>query len=205
MKTKLLAWTTGAALLVAMPYAGSAQGVGLQLGDTADPGMAGQVEITLGSVIGERARASFYGMRAAYSVFDELKTFMDLGVVNITGSALDLGGQVGALARVPTTDFICDVGLRGAVYFANTDNQDVVGGSLMALFSDESLLDKLYLYLGAGADYSRRQWERPASSSTELNPALCAGAQFRLTDSIAFFAELSQVDSFFWGMGIRVR
>jgi opacity protein-like surface antigen len=203
MKTKLLAWTTCAALLAVAPYVGVAQGIGLQMADTADPGTAGQVEVVPGVTMGDDT--SFYGLRASYSIYDELRAFMDMGLVDADRSEADMGGQVGALMRLPTTDFICDVGLRTAAYFANTDNLDALGLNAMVVFSGESLLDDLYLYSGVGVDWSHRKWAISRDRSTEVNPSACIGLQYRLSNSLAVYAEYSHTDSGFLGGGIRIR
>lgn len=180
-----------------------AQGVGLQVADTADTREPGRLQITPGAVFGDDV--SFYGIRETYSVFDELRAFLDLGAVNADGADIDFGGQAGALACIPSEDVICDLALRAAVYYVNTDTLDLFGSSLMLLASDESLLDGLYLYCGAGGDLCNRKKNRFADEETEINPALTLGALYQFSDSLAAYVEASYVDDIFVGTGVRFR
>ncbi len=203
MRTKIFGWMIAAGLILLAPLALQAQGVGLQVADTAGAGEPGRLELTPGVVFGNDV--SFYGIRETYTVFEEMRAFLDLGAINADDSDLDFGAQAGALACIPSDDYVCDLAVRVATYFVNTDSEDMFGGSLMMISSGETLLNDLYLYGGLGMVLSNRKASTASRSRTEINPALSAGVLFNFTDSIAAYIEVSHVDSAFIGTGIRLR
>lgn len=203
VKTRLFVWTIAAGMTLLMPLALQAQGIGLQVADTADIREPGQLEITAGAVYGDDA--SFYGIRESYTIFEELRAFLDLGAINADDSDLDFAAQAGALACIPSEDYICDLAVRAVTYFVNADDEDLFGGNLMLISSDETLLDDLYVYGGLGMDVSNRKKAGASSSHTEANPALTVGILYHFTESIAAYVEVSHVDDGFIGAGIRLR
>lgn len=204
MKTTWLVGIVAAGLAWGVALGAHAQGVGLQIGDTADKRPAGQFEITPGMVYGDDV--SFYGLRESYSIFDELRVFLDLGAINATDSDVDFGAQLGALASLPSDDFVCDVGLRTALYYINTDVWDMFGASLMLVTSDETLLDNLFAYGGIGADVASKTWEdETKGDKTKVNPAFSLGLLYRFTEKWSAYAEVSYVDDAFIGAGVRFR
>ena len=204
MKTSWLVGIVAAGLAWGVALGARAQGVGLQIGDTADKRTAGQFEIVPGMVYGDDV--SFYGLRESYSIFDELRVFLDLGAINATDSDVDFGAQLGALAILPSDDFVCDVGLRTALYYINTDIWDMFGASLMLVTSDETLLDNLFAYGGFGADVASKTWEdETKGDKTKVNPAVNLGLLYRFTEKWSAYAEVSYVDDTFIGAGIRFR
>ncbi len=203
MRTKIFRWMIVAGMILLTPLAVLAQGIGLQVADTAGTGEPGRLELTPGVVFGDDV--SFYGIRETYTVFEELRAFLDLGAINADDSDLDFGAQAGALACIPSEDMACDLAFRAATYFVNTDSKDMFGGTLMLVSSGETLLNDLYLYGGLGMDLCNRKASTASKSRTEINPALSAGVLFNFTDSIAAYIEVSHVDSAFIGTGIRLR
>ena len=203
MKTKMFGWMIAVGMILLAPLTLQAQGIGLQVADSAETGEPGRLELMPGAVFGDDM--SFYGIRETYTIFEELRIFLDMGSVDADDSDLDFGVQAGALACIPSDDSICDLALRAATYFINADNEDTFGGSLMLISSGETLLDNLHLYGGLGLDLSGRKASGASSSRTEVNPALSAGVLYNFTDSIAAYLEVSYVDNAFIGTGVRLR
>jgi hypothetical protein len=203
VKIKQFAGLIAAGMTLMMPLTLRAQGIGLQVADSADPGEPGQLEITPGAVFGNDLW--FAGVRESYTIVDELRVFLDLGAINADDSDLDFAVQAGALVCLPSGDYICDLALRATTYFANADDEDTFGGSLMLISSDETLLDNLYVYGGLGMDLRNRKEDTDSRSRTEINPALSVGLLCHFTDSLAAYVEVSHADSGFLGMGIRIR
>jgi hypothetical protein len=203
VKTRLFGWMIAAGMTLLTPLALQAQGIGLQVADLAEKHESGQLEVTPGATFGEHL--SFYGVREAYTFSEELRAFIDVGAVNVDDSDFDFAAQAGALATLPSDTDLCDLGVRAAAYFLNTDREDIFGGNLMLVSSGETVLDSLYVYGGLGVDLSNRKSGEASKSRTELNPALSAGVLFNFTDSIAAYVEVSHVDSAFIGAGIRFR
>ncbi len=201
MKQRLFAGMIAAGMTLGAAFGVQAQGVGLQVGDTADARAAGQFQVTPGAVFGDDV--SFYGLRESYSVFDELRVFLDLGAINAKDSDVDFGAQVGALACLPSEDLICDLGLRTAIYYINTDIWDLLGASLMLVTSDETILDNLFVYGGVGGDFSIKTMDSSEDDETEVNPAFSLGALYRFTDRLSLYLEVTHVDDVFFGGGLR--
>lgn len=203
MKTGSFVATLVSGLLLAAPALGLAQDIGLRIADTAEPTTPGQFEVTPGVVFGDET--SFYGVRETYVVAEDLRAFLDLGLVDSDHSDIDLGGQLGALAPIPGVELIGDLAARATVYFANTDDRDVWGTDLMLVSSSETLVDSLFLYGGLGLDISHRESDESSSGRTEFNPALSIGLFFRFSESVAAYVEASHVDGAAIGTGIRIR
>lgn len=190
-----LAWTAGT----------QAQGVGLQVADTAEMRTTGESEFTIGTVFGDSM--SGCGGRATYSFTDELRGFFDLGWYDPDSGDGNVAVQAGAIYSLPV-EFLSDLGLRAAGYYVDTELLDIMGGSLMLISSGETLLDDLYAYGGAGVDVSDRsvQVTRTTSSGrTEVNPALTAGLSYRITSHFSAYVEASHVDAPMVGFGVRYR
>jgi hypothetical protein len=199
MKRNMMGWLV---VCVAWVFGmAPAQGVGLPIMDTADSREQGNLEVTPGGWIGEDL--SYYGARVSATALEEMRVFLDLGILSVKDAEDGFGGQVGALYSLPS-DSVTALGLRGACYFADTEELDVLGGNLMLVFSDETLLDDLFLYGGAGADYGRKEgWYGKARS--ELNPIVALGLEYLLHANVSIFAEVTHTDTSFIGGGIRIR
>jgi len=182
-----------------------AQMVGLPVMDTASPRDQGNLEVTPGVMFGHDM--DFYGARATVSVLDDLRMFLDLGQVDITDGDSNFGVQGGALYLLEPNDFI-DLGIRGTVYYANTNPSELTGADGMLVFSDETLLDHLYFYGGAGLDVVHKSIETKwgaSSSRTEVNPAASLGLSFQFSENFSLFAEADYVDGLYAGCGLSIR
>ena len=194
--TKLLT----AVLILGATGLARAQMAGLPVLDTAGTREPGNLELTPGVVVGEDA--NFYGARGTITVLDELRGFLDLGRLDTDRWGDSLAAQVGALYSLPMTEYF-ETAIRGALYYSNTDHMDLLGGNLMLVCSDETLLDGLYAYSGVGADLSQRTIYR--KDQTELNPALALGLTYKITDSFWLFLEGNYVDTFSAACGLGIR
>ena len=205
---KMKTWVSGLWVLgmgVGLAGLAPAQMVGLPLMDTATSRDAGSLEITPGVVCGNDM--DFYGARATVTVVDDLRVFFDLGRVDINNGDANFGLQGGALYSLPQNDVV-DLGVRGALYYVNTDFLALTGLNTMLVFSDELLLDNLYLYGGAGFDLGYKSVDTSwgaSSSKTELNPALSLGLSYQFNESFALFTEADYVDGYYVGIGLSIR
>jgi hypothetical protein len=89
------------------------------------------------------------------------------------------------------------------MYYSNTDYLDILGGNLMLMCSDETLLDDLFAYGGLGVDVSQRKVY--SSDHTEINPSLAVGLTYKVTDNFWLFLEGDYVDSLFVATGVSIR
>ena len=203
MKTGRVIVTILSGVLLTGPALLFAQDIGLRIADTAESRNAGQFEVTPGAIWGQDI--SFYGVRETYVVSEDLRAFLDLGLVDSDGSNLDLGGQLGVVAPLPGIEFIGDLAARTTVYYVNTDAQDTLGTDLMLVSSSETLLDGLFLYGGLGMDISYREVDYTSSGRLEINPALSIGLMYRFNDSVGVYLEASHVDGASFGAGVQIR
>lgn len=190
--------TFGAILGLAIPAL--AQPVGLPLLDLAGTREPGSLEATPGAAFGEDM--DFFGMRGTITILDELRGFVDIGRLEIRDGNDSLAVQGGGLYSLPMSGS-CDTAIRGAMYYSNTDYLDILGGNLMLMCSDETLLDDLHAYGGLGADVSQRT--KYSKDHTEINPSVALGLAYRFTDRIWAFVEGDYVDSFFASAGLSIR
>ncbi len=177
-----------------------AQMVGLPLLDTAGTRDPGSLEATPGIALGEDM--NFLGARATITLLDELRGFIDLGRLDTRGKGDNLALQVGGLYSLPMSDF-CDTAVRGAFYYSNTDFLDIMGGNVMMMFSDETLLDDLYAYGGLGIDISQKKVY--SDSHSEINPAVAVGLTYKITDNFWVFLEGNYVDGWYMATGLSIR
>ncbi len=196
---------TGVGLALAWNSCVLAQGVGLQVADTADNRTAGETEFTLGTVLATHM-ASTAG-RAQVSVQDNFRVFADLGWSDPDTGRGNLAAQVGGLYALDL-DLVSDLGIRLAGYYVDTDTVNLMGGDLMLLSSGELLLDGLFLYGGLGVDVADRETAislTESSDHTEINPAVTIGALYRLTAHVSAYVEASHVDEGMIGFGVKYR
>lgn len=201
MKTTILfrnLLTLGTILGLALPAL--AQPIGLPLFDTADTREPGNLEALPGFAFGEDM--DFYGVRGTITVTDELRAFLDIGRLDTDKKGDNMALQAGGLYSLPMLD-LCDTALRAALYYTKTDYLDVMGGNLMLMFSDETLLDDLFAYCGAGIDLAQRKVY--SSDKLDINPAVAAGLTYRITDSFWLFAEADYIDDVFVATGLSIR
>lgn len=193
--------------LSVMGLAGIAQAqmVGLPVMDTAAARDAGNLEITPGIMFGKDM--DYYGARATVTVLDELRVFLDLGRVDIDDNDANFGLQGGALHTLESGD-LADLGIRVAAYHVNTDYLGLTGMNGMLVFSDETIIDSLYCYGGAGLDLSYRSVDTSwgdSSSQVEINPAFSLGLAYQINGNFALFTEADFVDGFYFGAGLCIR
>ncbi len=186
-------------MFLGLGFSANAQVVGLPVLDTATTRDPGSLEATPGIVIGQDM--NFYGLRGTITMLDELRGFLDLGQLDVDGYGDSLAMQAGALLNLPVCDVV-DTALRGTFYYSNTDRIDILGGNMMILCSDESLLDNLYLYGGAGLDASKK---KTYSSKTEINPIIALGLSYKVCENIHLFLEGDYVDGFYGSFGVSIR
>ncbi len=198
-KTILSRFLLVTGILLGLRISATAQMVGLPVLDTANTRDQGSLEATPGIVIGQDM--NFYGVRGTITVLDELRGFLDLGQLDIDGYGDSLAMQAGALLNLPVCEVV-DTAVRGTFYYSNTDRQDIMGCNLMFLCSDESLLDNLYLYGGAGLDLSKKE---TYSSKSEVNPAIAMGLSYKVCENIHLFLEGDYVDGFYGSFGVSIR
>lgn len=177
-----------------------AQPVGLPLLDTAGTREPGSLEATPGIAFGKDM--NFYGVRGTITLLDELRTFVDIGRLDTRNNGDSLALQAGGLYSIPMCSY-CDTAVRGAMYYSNTDYLDILGGNLMLMCSDETLLDDLFAYGGLGVDVSQRKVY--SSDHTEINPSLAVGLTYKVTDNFWLFLEGDYVDSLFVATGVSIR
>ena len=200
-------WIAGivGGLLIAGVSGARAQGVGLQVADTAELRTAGETEFAVGGVLSKNV--SSCAARLTYAVEDEFRAFFDLGWYDPDACEGNISVQAGGIMSLPV-EFYTDLGLRAAGYYVDTDAYSVLGGSLMLLSSGETLLDDLYLYGGLGVDFSKRSLDvtmEQSSSRSELNPALTIGLSYAFTTHFSAYVEASHVDEAMIGAGVRYR
>lgn len=186
-------------ILLGLRLSATAQMVGLPVLDTANTRDQGSLEATPGIVIGQDM--NFYGVRGTITVLDELRGFLDLGQLDIDGYGDSLAMQAGALLNLPVCEVV-DTAVRGTFYYSNTDRMDITGCNMMILCSDESLLDNLYLYGGAGLDLSKKE---TFSSKSEVNPIIAMGLSYKVCENIHLFLEGDYVDGFYGSFGVSIR
>lgn len=183
----------------------SAQMVGLPVMDTATAREAGNLEVTPGLMFGKDM--DFYGARATVTAMDDLRVFFDLGRVDINNNDANFGVQGGMLYSLEPTD-LADLGIRVAAYHVNTDFLGLTGMNGMLVFSDETLLNDLYCYGGAGLDVSYKTYDTSwgeESSQVEINPAFSLGLAYALGKRFTLFTEADYVDGFYFGAGLSIR
>ena len=187
-------------VVLAAPWA-RAQMVGLPVMDTAEGREQGSLEATPGVAFGRDM--NFIGGRATVTAMDDLRAFVDLGLSDPKDSGSGLGLQAGALYCLPKSD-MAEWGVRGAVYYANTDRLDLLGTDVMLVFSGETVLDSLYCYGGGGLDFCDKT-KPGGSGSYELNPALSLGLSYFFTENYSLFTEADFVDGLYFGIGLSIR
>ncbi len=203
IKTLAIGWVM-AGLVLGMTVLSQAQMVGLPVMDTATPRDSGNLEVTPGLMFGRDM--DFYGIRTTVSVLDDLRLFLDLGQVDLTEGESNFGVQGGGLYALAPNDLV-DLAIRGTVYYMDTDLLGITGGNGMLVFSDETLLDHLYLYGGAGLDVAYKSithWGE-SSTQTEINPALSLGLSFQFNENFSLFIEADYVDGLYAGGGLSIR
>ncbi len=182
-----------------------AQMCGLSIMDTAAPREQGSLEATPGVMIGQDM--NFYGVRTTVSALDELRLFVDLGQVDVEEADGNFGVQGGGLYSLERNDFM-DLGIRVAMYSANTDQLGLTGVNAMLVFSDELIKDNFYFYGGAGLDgvyKSINNEYTEDSDEVELNPSFSVGLSFMANAHISLFTEAAYVDGLYVGGGISIR
>lgn len=193
-------------LLVSFSSLAHGEPIGLPVADTAEARTAGDTMATVGGFLGDDLE--FYGARGACNLWSSLRGFVDIGIVDLNRGDRNFAAQAGAVYSLPD-EFISDLGLRAAAYYADTDRYRVWGGSLMLLSSDETLLNNLFLYGGIGVDVSERQVSVTLSASSwrvETNPVVTGGMIYNFTPNIGVFGELTYLDTdVFVGFGLRAR
>ena len=200
MKTRtLILGLLATSVVLGMTSPLAAQVIGLPVMDTAGLREQGSLEIMPGATFG--SDMNFYGARGQITIMDELRAFLDVGRLDAQSANADIAVQGGALWSIPMTE-MCDTAIRGTLYYANTDFINVTGGNVMALCSDETLLDDLYVYGGGGLDLAVR---KVPTSSTELNPILAAGLSYKVTDRFHIFLETDYVDALSISCGLSIR
>jgi hypothetical protein len=187
-------------ILMGLSRPAGAQMVGLPLLDTAGTRDPGSLEATPGIALGENM--NFLGARATITLLDELRGFIDLGRLDTRDKGDNLALQVGGLYSLPMSDF-CDTAVRGAMYYSNTDYLDLLGGNVMLMCSDETLLDNLYAYSGLGIDVSQKKIY--SASHTEINPAVAVGLTYKITGNFWAFLEGDYVDGWYMATGLSIR
>jgi hypothetical protein len=187
-------------MLTSLTLSAGAQMVGLPLLDTAGTRDPGSLEATPGVALGEDM--NFLGARATITLLDELRGFIDLGRLDTRNKGDNLALQVGGLYSLPMFD-ICDTAVRGAFYYSNTDFLDIMGGNVMLMCSDETLLDDLYAYGGLGIDVSKKKIY--FDSHSEINPAISAGLTYKITENFWAFLEGDYVDGWYLATGLSIR
>ncbi|MEI8139793.1 MAG: hypothetical protein WCI03_07990 [bacterium] len=202
MKTLVVGWF---AVGMVCGQTGFAQMVGLPVMDTASPRDQGNLEITPGVMLGQDM--DFYGARVTVAVVDDLRLFFDVGQVDLTEADSGYGAQGGALYSLSRNDLV-DLGIRGAVYYMSSDLLGLTGANGMLVFSDETLLDHLFLYGGAGLDVVYKSIDTKwgaSSSQSEINPAFSLGLSYQFNDSFSLFTEANYVDGLYAGVGLSIR
>ncbi|MEI6564171.1 MAG: hypothetical protein WCO42_07695 [bacterium] len=182
-----------------------AQMAGLPVMDTAASREQGSLEVTPGIMIGNDM--NYYGIRTTVTALDEMRVFLDLGQVDVNNADANLGLQGGVLYSLPANDVV-DLGLRGTCYYVNTDLLNLYGSNFMLVFSDETLLENLYCYGGAGLDFSRKSTDVYGGKHNhhgEINPALSLGLSYKFSDTFSLFTEVDYVDGMYIGCGLSIR
>lgn len=206
MKMKTLAiGLLVAGMILELSGLSQAQMVGLPVMDTAAPRNKGDLEVTPGAMFGQDM--DFYGARATVSLQDDLRAFLDLGQVDLVDGDANFGVQGGALYSLEPNDFV-DLGLRGTAYYVNTDLLGLTGLTGMLVFSDETLLNHLYCYGGAGLAVVYKSSDvggGSRSTRTEVNPALSLGLSLQFSDNFSLFTEANYIDGVYVGCGLSIR
>lgn len=193
------------AAILALSLPAHAELVGLPVAETAALTDPGTLEFTPGAVMGNEM--SFYGIRQEFSFIDSFRCFLDLGAIDFEKDTMDFAGSLGSMIAL-SGDFISDLAIRPAFYYANTDSLNILGGSLALVSSDETLLNDLHLYGAIGLDFSQTEEDLPSGGktiTTEINPLLSLGLMYNFTPSIGIFVEGTYVTTPLVGFGIKLR
>ena len=205
MTTQRWLAAAGVGLTLAWNTSVMAQGVGLQVGDTANVRTAGETEFAVGGAMAKHMATT--AIRGQYSVQDNFRVFTDLGWAGPDNGRGNLGAQVGGLYALDL-NFISDLGIRLAGYYVDTDSVRLSGGNAMLLSSGELILNGLFLYGGLGADLSDRETvisPTQSDKTSKVNLAATVGALYHLTSRLSVFIEASHTDESVIGFGLCYR
>jgi len=203
--TTLAMGLLGAGMVFGFARLANAQMVGLPVMDTASPRDRGNLEVTPGAMFGHEMDS--YGARTTISALDDLRVFVDLGAVDMRDEPVNFAIQGGALYTLDPID-LADLAIRGVIYHTSAEYLALTGVNGMLIFSDETLLDHLYLYGGAGLDVVYKSFDNIGGandSKMEVNPALALGLSFQCNNRCSLFVEADYIDGLYAGGGISIR
>lgn len=183
-----------------------AQLLGLPVADDAAPGMAGDMALSGGIVLGDDI--NLYGGRFSFDALDQLTVFGDLGAVDPDRGDTGFGIQGGGLFSLRIPDFPADVALRGTAGYANIDQGSgrrsvdidiwtVTGAGVVS----HPINEMFSVYGVLGVAYTR--FSTSGHSDSEFDPALGIGALLSATPELSFYAEFMHIDDPWIGIGGR--
>ena len=193
-----------------------AQGIGLLSAETSEARELEWLNISAGAVIGEDR--DFYGGRSTFWIVPEVRSFVDLGFVSLRDrevpSSTDIGAQAGLIYALPTV-LPFDNSIRGAVYGATGDRHNIVGTTLAWMSSYQPTKGGVAYYggLGLGAEWHNRHAltmsedgvDLPEDTDSTVYPLVDVGAMMPVVEHISLFVEWAYTDTWWVGVGVRVR
>lgn len=183
-----------------------AQVLGLPVASDAAPGMAGDMAVSGGIVLGDDL--NLYGGRFSFNALDELVVFGDIGAVDPDHGDTGWGIQGGAQYSLDIPDFPADVALRGTAGYASLDQGrgpfkvdidiwTVTGGAVIS-----HQIDEMFTVYGLlGLAYSRVS--ASGFSDSEVDPAAGVGVLLSFTPELSAYAEFMHIDDPWFGLGLR--
>jgi hypothetical protein len=197
------------AILVATSGSVMAQGIGLQVADSAAAEKQGLVRATAGVTVGDEWK--FIGGRLTYGVLNGLELFGDLGYMDLDEWDGGFSLQGGGIFAIPI-ELPFDVAIRGTIYKPFIDNVDIIGVSLCGVLS-KSLSKSFSIYGDVGIDYNKTEVEYDipgfgtiSGDDTNTEIVFAAGVLFYIPnqDRFSVYAEVTYNDDFYVGAGARM-
>lgn len=187
---------------------------GLPVAESFEARETGIMDLAGGAMVGKDMQC--YAVRDTFCAMDDLRFFVDLGLMNFNEGGETFAAQGGAVYCLPI-DVPVDLGLRLSAYGANSDYRDYLGGTMMFLASQEVYFEGLYLYGGLGVDYRQTKTDLSEVADPSIDPSTIpesytddkfyatgtAGALMPVTEHLAVFLEFTYDKDPFVGIGLR--
>ena len=149
-----------------------------------------------------------FGFRGSYTIIDGLSAFAGLGLADPDGLSVGPYFQAGGSYALPV-DLPVDLAIRGGLSYGtfsrggfDLDVTSLNGGVLASMPVQDMV--SVYGFGGLSIIRSKASVSRFGSSSdTDVEPAIAAGAIFKLDANFSFYGELAFIDDLFVSAGAR--
>ncbi len=197
-----------------------AQGIGLQIADTAVPLAIGQARVTGGFVVADEV--AFIGGRAALGLSEAVGVFADVGMLDVDGADSGPALQGGLTFAIPAAVPV-DLSVRGTLFSAFIEDVDVFGFSIAGVMSGDlgQIVPGMSVFGAVGLVYT--SWEidveipnleinglvilegsTESFSEDETDPLISGGVLFEFNEVFSVYAEISHIDDILFGAGARL-